>query len=221
MCFAVLDPLFSSCLELVLAGPANFIDSQVLSQLEHLMKCVSLHAQAFGKGLISLQRLLDVLVNPFFRVAETVNLMPLSSQERRSEDFEFLRRLRSQLLSDWAGCLRKALIGAVVGGGDRIVLDLPHSKRADMMRGFTGANVFKVLDVHSTSVHLSRFRPRITDLNCGLPALHPVLSTTIGFMKKVEARVLELTVQGGWAEYTVRRTLVHVLCPKPSQMQEI
>lgn len=111
---------------------------------------MSAHAQAYGKGLISLQRLLDVLVFPFFRVAETVNLMPPVSEGPQSDEVEKLRDCRSLLMSDWAHMMRRALVGSlvVVDGVQRLILDVPNSKRPEMMRGFERAGIFKVLDVH-------------------------------------------------------------------------
>lgn len=145
----VVDPLLRSGLEPLLATPANFPEERSLPKLEFLITCVSAHAQAFGKDLITLQRLLDISVIPFFRVAETVNLMPPVSHGPQYGDYEkSLRNLRSQVMSDWAGCLRSSLTGSVVmvGGVERHVLEMPHSKRAEMMRGFSRAGIFKVVD---------------------------------------------------------------------------
>lgn len=69
---AVLDPILERQLQAVLSTPDRFLAASI-GDLDHLLKSASKHGRAFDAGLISKQRLIDVLVSPFFQLAEKIN----------------------------------------------------------------------------------------------------------------------------------------------------
>lgn len=109
---------------------------------------IGLHGRAFDAGYISRQRLICVLVEPFFLLAEKV------SQAYHEQPSGFpasmvscQKKTRDLMLEVWGESLIRTLSESAVVDGDgvpRCNLEVSHGKRAKLIKALSKANFFQV-----------------------------------------------------------------------------
>lgn len=104
------------------------------AKYDQLADIIPLHSEAYDAGIISLQRLIDVLVTPFFKLALAIN--HLAEHSARVSYSGSPEEFRYELLTIWAVALRNALAGVAVAdslGVQRFAPLLRNAKRKELV----------------------------------------------------------------------------------------
>lgn len=144
---AVLDPILRHNLQSVLSTPDRFQPAE----WKLLEDSVSVHPRAFNTGKVTKERLIEVLVEPFFQLAEKVSqaYQGLSAGGHANDLAQ--KRMRVTMFTHWASILGRALSGSGVHRGNiiRYEVDMTPSKRAELMKALLRASFIKVRVLHA------------------------------------------------------------------------
>ena len=124
--------------------PAS-VSANLLASIErgiNIKDLITMHAEAFGAGYITLKRVLEVAVYPFLKLAAKINKAEHTAGTK--EDFQ---ALRCRMLSGWSLGLKHILGGGTVcvGPGDfRCMPLIADEKRAEIVYAMVHEHCFRV-----------------------------------------------------------------------------
>lgn len=142
----MLDPLLESQLRAVISSPEG-IQANINAR-EQFLERISLHSRAYDAGYISRERLIDVVVEPFFLLSEKVS----KANHEQPSGFpgsvvSSQKETRDRMLAIWGEALIRALSEASVADRHdvaRCSLEMSPRNRAKLVKALSKANFFQV-----------------------------------------------------------------------------
>lgn len=114
------------------------------------MQSIDHHSQAYYAGIVPVERMLEVLVNPYLRLCKAINEAVQPSNPAFHHNFEGQRRVRDAMLDIWDHALFRALQGILApeteADSDRVkwVPGMTSEKRSELQQAVLGANFMQV-----------------------------------------------------------------------------